>query len=66
MQTEFISLHFMEFIKGGPATGGGGKKKEGKEEKDRDRGHKNTHKILPAELRKFAEVTKKLSKNAQN
>ena len=63
MQTEFISLHFMEFIKGGPATGGGGKKNE---EKDRDRGHKNTHKILPAELRKFAEVTKKLSKNAQN
>ena len=42
MQTKFNSLRFVLFIIKGPRKGSPGKKKE--EEKDRDRGRKNTHK----------------------
>ena len=63
MQTKLSSLHFMVFIKG-PAKEARGKKKE---EKDRDRGRKkHPQKFFTAELKKFAKVMKKLSKNAHN
>ena len=63
MQTKLSSLRFMLFIKG-PRKESPGKKKE---EKDRDRMRKkHPQKKITAELRKFAEVIKKLSKNAQN
>ena len=59
------SLHYVWGIYyKGPPQRKPGEKKEG--EKDRDRGRKSTHKIFTAELRKFAEVMKKLSKNAHN
>ena len=52
----------MVFIKGGPATGGGGKKKEGIEEKDRDRGHKNTHKNFACRAEKICRSDEKTLK----
>ena len=66
MQTKSVSLHFMVFIKG-PRKGSQGKKRKKKKKKRTETaGVKRPTKIFTAQLRKFAAVMKKLSKNAHN
>ena len=64
METKSVSLHFMVFIKG-PRKGSRGKKKKG-EEKDRDRGRKNTHKNFYCRVEKICRSDEKLSENAHS